>query len=152
MYRCIWTPSLAEEGRKGCLTEEGPGRVGTGSGWGVLVVTHRASVDPICGVKGRQVVGRGSWAWVVVVGAGELSFLAEKKTQVYKQAWSLWSGTCPLLVYLLFKISFPLLLENLKVFSASDFKKNKRIEKRRERLEKDVIQDPRNHNRGALHP
>jgi hypothetical protein len=58
-------------GRKGCLTEEGPGRVGTGSGWGVLVVTHRASVDPICGVKGRQVVGRGSGSWGTLVLGGE---------------------------------------------------------------------------------
>jgi hypothetical protein len=61
---------IGGEGRKGCLTEEGPGRVGTGSCWGVLVVTHRASVDPICGVKASR-------SWVVVLGAGELSFLAE---------------------------------------------------------------------------
>jgi hypothetical protein len=71
---------IGGEGRKGCLAEEGPGRVGTGSGWGVLVVTHRASVDPICGVKASR-------SWVVVLGAGELSFLAEK-TQIYKPGLS----------------------------------------------------------------
>jgi hypothetical protein len=86
-------------------------------------------------LRGQRQAGRGSWYWEL--GNSRSWRRRPKYISLVSLVWNL----APL-VYLLFKISFPPLLETSKCFFSSNFPKNKRIEKRRERIEKMTSRTP----------
>ena len=95
-------------------------------------------------LRGQRQAGRGSWYWEL--GNSRSWRRRPKYISLVSLVWNL----APL-VYLLFKISFPPLLETSKWFFFFQFSEEQKNREEERKDRKDDIQDPSNHNRGALH-